>query len=166
MSMSSEVYTTLEDNNVTWICCGCGLPNFASSLFSCRSTILSNSFSTLSSIDSEEELLSPIATSSPAHVTSRSRLNSGTHTGERRRKWSEKPTNCSLNRPKSSGQMKIMVINFQSVKNKVAELAICLDNHKPDILIGTESWLFEGISNSEIFPADYTVVKNKRQTSR
>ena len=44
MSMSSEVYATLEDNNVTWICCSCGLPNFASSLFSSRSTILSNSF--------------------------------------------------------------------------------------------------------------------------
>ena len=147
-AQQSEVYATLEDSNVTWICCSCGLPNLESSLFSSRSTILSNSFSTMSSIDNEEELLSPIATSSPAHVTSRSRLNPGTHTGERRRKWSENPTNCSLNRhqEQSRGQIKIMVIDFQSVKHKVTELAICLDSHKPDILIGTESWLFDGIS--------------------
>ena len=89
MGIQSEVYATLEDSNVAWICCSCGLPNLESSLFSSRSTILFNSFSTMSFIDGEEELLPPIATSSPAHVTSRSRLNLGTHTGERRRKWSE-----------------------------------------------------------------------------
>ena len=48
----------------------------------------------------------------------------------------------------------------------MAELAICLDSHKTDILIGTESWLFEGISNSEIFPADYTVVRKDRPADK
>ncbi|XP_072041142.1 uncharacterized protein [Amphiura filiformis] len=57
-----------------------------------------------------------------------------------------------------------MVVNFQSINNKVAELAICLDTHKPDILIGTESWLAEGVSNSEIFPTGYSVVRKDRPT--
>ena len=74
MNMCSEVYAMLEDSNVTWICCTCGLPNFASSLSSSRSTILTNSFSTLSSISSEDDKRSPIATSSLSHATSASKL--------------------------------------------------------------------------------------------
>ena len=59
-----------------------------------------------------------------------------------------------------------MVINFQSISNKVAELAICLDTHKPDTLIGTESWLSEGVSNSEIFPPDYSIIRKDRPPGR
>ena len=46
--------------------------------------------------------------------------------------------------------------------NKVAELAICLEVNCPDILIGTESWLSENISNSEIFPSNYSVIRKDR----
>ena len=47
MYMNSHVYRALEDSDVSWICCQCGMPSFSSSLFSSRSTVLSNSFSTL-----------------------------------------------------------------------------------------------------------------------
>ncbi|XP_072020074.1 uncharacterized protein [Amphiura filiformis] len=81
------------------------------------------------------------------------------HTGERRKKWSQKPKNKNI---RKAGQVKVMVLNFQSVNNKVAELAICLDSHQPDVLIGTESWLSAGVSNSEIFPPDYSVIRKDR----
>ena len=58
-----------------------------------------------------------------------------------------------------------MVINFQGVWGKVAELAVCLENHQPDIVIGTESWLSEGISNSEIVPSNYTVIRKDRDSA-
>ena len=58
-----------------------------------------------------------------------------------------------------------MAMNFQSVKNKVAELAICLDTPKPDVLIRTESWLSFGIRNSEIFPSDFSVIRKDRPPS-
>jgi hypothetical protein len=32
-------------------------------------------------------------------------------------------------------------INFQSIKNKKPELDILLDTTKPDVIIGTETWL-------------------------
>ena len=57
----------------------------------------------------------------------------------------------------------VMVINFQSVWGKAAELAVCLDNHQPDILIGTETWLSGSISNSEILPSNYTLIHKDRK---
>ena len=46
-----------------------GLSWIASLSFSSRSTLLSNGFNTLSSISSEDDIKSPIATSSPIHVS-------------------------------------------------------------------------------------------------
>jgi hypothetical protein len=37
--------------------------------------------------------------------------------------------------------LKIVNINFQSIKNKKTELDILLDTTKPDVIIGTETWL-------------------------
>jgi hypothetical protein len=39
-----------------------------------------------------------------------------------------------------------------------------IDTHIPDIVIGTESWFSEEISNAEIFKADYTTYRRDRQT--
>ena len=120
---------------------------------------LSNSFSTLASLSSDDlGLASPVAASSPIHKAHQDSM----ITGEKRKKWSHKPKLLNV---RKSGQMKVMVLNFQSVKNKVAELAICLDTQKPDVLIGTESWLSSGISNSEIFPPDYSVIRKDRPPS-
>ena len=46
---------------------------------------------------------------------------------------------------------------------KAAELAVCLDNHQPDILKGTETWFDDSISNSEIIPSNYTVICKDRK---
>ena len=56
------------------------------------------------------------------------------------------------------------MVNCQSVRNKTAELATVIDTYKPDILAGTESWLNENISSSEIFPDSYIVHRKDRQT--
>jgi hypothetical protein len=52
---------------------------------------------------------------------------------------------------------KILVINFQSVKNKKEELCNPIDSSNPSMIIGTETWLQKDISSSEIFPDSYTV---------
>ena len=62
--------------------------------------------------------------------------------------------------------LKIININFQSIKNKTAELGnfICVSD--PDILIGTETWLNQTITDNEMFPPGYSHSLNstKRQT--
>ena len=56
---------SLQNRQVSWICCHCSNPNFDSSLFSNSSIELSNSFSMLSSDDYTDSLSSPLAASSP-----------------------------------------------------------------------------------------------------
>ena len=53
-----------------------------------------------------------------------------------------------------SNTAKIVNINFQSIKNKKTELDILLDTTKPDVVIGTETWLDPTISSYEYFPQD------------
>ena len=66
----------------------------------------------------------------------------------------------------TASQLKINV-NCQSVKNKIPELHTLLDTEKPDILIGTESWLTPDIQNSEIIPPDlgYSIFREDRTSS-
>ena len=55
--------------------------------------------------------------------------------------------------------MKILNINFQGIKNKVADLHALLDAEKPDILIATETWLKQGVKTCELFPSTLFIVK-------
>ena len=40
-----------------------------------------------------------------------------------------------------------------------------VDSVKPDMVVGTESWLRTDILNSEIFPSNYTVFRRDRDTN-
>ena len=56
MGMNTEVFEVFERNSkLSWICCQCGMPNFATSIFSSGSIDLANSFSSLASVDSVEQ---------------------------------------------------------------------------------------------------------------
>ena len=65
MVMTEAEKESLQNRQVSWICCHCSNPNFDSSLLSNSSIELSNSFSVLSSDDYTDSLSSPLATSSP-----------------------------------------------------------------------------------------------------
>ena len=59
--------------------------------------------------------------------------------------------------------LKVMVINFQSIRNKTSELKVLLEQHNPDIIQGTETWLSQEINSSEIFPDTYDVYRRDRR---
>lgn len=48
--------------------------------------------------------------------------------------------------------LRILNINCQSVKSKVPQLHNLIESIKPDVVIGTESWLKPNVHSSECFP--------------
>ncbi|XP_072018340.1 uncharacterized protein [Amphiura filiformis] len=60
--------------------------------------------------------------------------------------------------------LKILLINFQSIKNKNADFEQLIHHHQPDIIQGTETWLNKDISSSEMFPENYHVYRRDRKT--
>lgn len=66
---------------------------------------------------------------------------------------------------KSRKQLRVLIVNFQSVKNKRNDLQIMLDSSQPDVILGTETWLSDKINTSEIFPPElgYDVIRRDRK---
>lgn len=139
MHMSTPIYHALANSNISWHCVNCGLPQFSTSLFESFIIESSNSFSTLSSCTTPTSPGSPMATSSPSHKSSH-------------------PPKRNKNK-----RFKVLNVNFQSAKNKKEEIWNLIDSSKPDIILGTETWLKSDIASSEIFPPNYEVIRRDRQ---
>ncbi|CAC5415277.1 unnamed protein product [Mytilus coruscus] len=133
------MYSCMDSSNISWDCIQCGMPNFSSSLFNMSSIETSNRFSSLS----EHSCMSPgepKATSSP-------------------KKQSYKPGRKT---PKHT-PLRVLNINFQSIKNKKPELEEILDSVKPNMIFGTETWLDKETSSYDYFPiSDYNVYRRDR----
>ncbi|CAC5405350.1 unnamed protein product [Mytilus coruscus] len=63
---------------------------------------------------------------------------------------------------KKGNNTKIVVVNFQSIKNKKEELLNMIDTSNPEIILRTETWLRPDILSSEIFPPQYSVYRKDR----
>ncbi len=137
------IFQCLQSSNAVWDCLLCGLPNLSSGLFS-NPTSQSNQFSILSSLsDSIDSPGIPVHASSPKQPQIIPR--------RRQPKLTPPP-------------LKIAVINFRSIRNKKALLDQFIAQHRPDIVLGTESWLTEEINTNEYFPPSYQVLRKDRQT--
>ena len=144
MGMNSAVYSGLE--NVSWYCCKSGLPNFSTTLFDTMFLDDSNQFSPLSTTPQSPEIQeidigSPSASSSPKHQT-------------------------KSQRAKKNGRndipLKVTVVNLRSIAKQKPELLILLEATQADVIIGTESWLTDSISDSKICLPGYTMFRKDR----
>ena len=64
----------------------------------------------------------------------------------------------------SKYSLQCMLINIQSICNKVAEFQYLIDKHKPDIIGVTESWCDSKITDAEISLPSYSVYRKDRST--
>ena len=58
----------------------------------------------------------------------------------------------------------MLLVNFQSIRNKKPDLIALINAHKPDVLAGTETWLTPDVKNGEIIPPEleYTIYRKDR----
>ena len=145
MQMRDIVYENLksEPDNISWICADCGMPNFASSFFES-----SLSMSTLESHNNYSCLTQdspgpPLAASSPKDPTT-----------------SKKPH--SQVKAKIHPNLTSIVVNCRSIVSNRGPFKNLIESTKPDIVVGTESWLTSEHSNSEYFPDGYSIYRKDR----
>ncbi|XP_072022921.1 uncharacterized protein [Amphiura filiformis] len=157
INMSSKTYNLLANTSTSWICDGCGHPNYSDSLINIDFDFQTeNPFSPL---DSDQSLndVQPLATSSP-------KLNKGKN---KRFDFTRTPKEKHANKTKPekktrAKKLTILNINFQSIKNKTIEFLSILHEQKPDIVIGTETWLNSSILDAELFPPEYAIFRKDR----
>ncbi|KDR16512.1 hypothetical protein L798_09946 [Zootermopsis nevadensis] len=56
----------------------------------------------------------------------------------------------------------LLHVNWRSILNKSLDFWNLVDTYNPDVVIGTESWLREEISNAEVFRDDYKTFRRDR----
>ncbi|CAC5374842.1 unnamed protein product [Mytilus coruscus] len=142
-SMSPSLYLEhVNDSAVAWDCIACNCPNYSTFCFSMVFST-SNHFSILS----ESPLESPKPTNQmqPIHAST--------------------PTKSSYKTTKSKQHLRILNVNFQSIKTKQPQLENLIDSTKPDIIFGIETWINHSIKDSQIFPKGYNIFRNDRNLS-
>lgn len=70
--------------------------------------------------------------------------------------------NAGLYESKDTNSLRILNINFRSLRGKSSEVATIIDEYLPDVIIGTESWLTDEILNTEVFPKGFHVYRKDR----
>ena len=130
-------YQTLADHpSFSWVCNKCGSINYSRVSGDTMSDSSSNTYSVLDHDPTTQPSdCEPLLTSTPTKhrlSTSTQRIQGHTKTPQRLK-------------------LKVLCINFQSVKNKKSQLHHLLDSTKPDIVAGTETWLTENIKDGELF---------------
>ena len=128
--MNNTIYKCLlkEPDDITWVCDNCGIPNFASSFLESSLSITSFSNNNSFSLLSQESPGPPQATSSPKEPA---------HPKPHKRK------------PQNLPNLSTIVVNCQSIVGKKGLLLNLINSTKPDIVIGTESWLTPEIQSNE-----------------
>ena len=138
-------YQQLGDSelNISWYCIVCNNPNYSSTVHDYQSIEVSDmsnmSYSRISDI--------------PPHSPEASLPIRPVHSSTPTRKTGPKTCNQPLT---------ILNINFQSIKSKLCRLSNVIDSVKPDIIIGTETWLDKDIRDSEICPRGYILHRKDR----
>ena len=146
--MSTTMYSILNKSSgkgIVWECFKCGIPNFSTTLFD-TSTFL----------DTQTDFIHnhPCCTLKARYQITSAPTAASSPIVQDQNEARAKTAKAVLNHP-----LQILIMNYQSIKNKKAELHTIIDSAKPDIILGNESWLTPNIKNSETFPESFDAVR-------
>ena len=76
------------------------------------------------------------------------------------------PKISNTSKGKARRSLRILVINFQSVRKKEKNIDVLVETTQPDIILGTETWLSDDIPSSYFFDQSlgFTVHRNDRES--
>ena len=154
-------YLDYVGKSCTWMCPVCDMMIFSDSLFNSSSGCdTSNQFSLLDGQE-DESLFSNHDEADLLHQETTASLtqeNQGSNRSKTSRNLNSR--NCS-----SNDSLRIMLVNFQSISNKNADMQILVDEFNPDIIQGTETWLSPNVKTSEILldSSSYDVYRRDRK---
>ena len=162
-------HTPLHRPSVAWICNKCDSINIGNLTFHMYEFETSNAFSILSEQNSlindnsilTGDMFNPKTTSSPkqrpqSHTSFQTYSTTNTTTPNSKDNESYMKSNTN--------NWRTMIINCQSLRGKHANFENVVDYTKPDLILGTESWLDSSITDSEVFPTNYNVYRKDRNT--
>ena len=134
----------LGRSDVTWHCVVCANANYSTITFDlhgiAQDTIHPSQVSEIiSPNNSKASISSPF---NPLHTSTPSRAS-------KQDKHSRRP-------------LRFLNVNCYSIFGKVAEFSNLLQATRPDIIVGTESWLTKSHTDAEIFPRGFTVYRRDR----
>lgn len=162
MPRSTHVYEALANSSCIWECVSCGLPNFSSSLFESSTIQTTNYFWPLDSNLSDGSHSESILNQPQSTVYINTISNNKPSTQCWHRRYIKTKIKMSIKR-----KLSLLNINCQSVANKKDQPVMLRNNTKPDIVVGTESWLRPDIiKDNEIFPPNWTIYRCDRKTSK
>ena len=128
--VGNETYNMLSDSKHIWYCLRCALPNYSNGLFESLDTLSDTNM--LDSLHLDISIYSDILDQPQATSSPKPTINVN-----KKQKVAKK---------KASQRLTILNINCQSVKSKVPDLHQVIHQVKPDIIVGTESWLTSDIT--------------------
>ena len=135
IDLDDSEYNRLANSSCSWICPNCDSSNFTTNL---PVTGTLDSFSSTNNFD--------ILGSNDNNVDQNKAKSSKNH----------------KKHPGKRSTLSVLLVNCQTVRNKVADLATVIEERKPDIILGNESWLRPDINSKEIFPSNYNVFRKDR----
>ncbi len=157
---TSTMYEILthEPSHIGWTCPQCGIPNFSSALFDLHSSSIddTNIFSVLAPAEEPPLDVDPLSTCSFTSSLSSPGPPQAASSPITNKKTAEKTKR--LNVP-----LRVVLVNCQSIKNKKSAFHAMIDSVKPDVIIGTESWLTPHHKSSEYFPQHFNTYRKDRE---
>ena len=148
-SLGNSDYSNLNNSNISWHCVICGNPNYSNytyDLYGLSTESAQNPLQSAASLSfNSVASLSPNLNFNPIHCSSPSKDRLKAH------------PNSKFPRP-----LRVININFCSVKGKRAGILNLISSLQPDIIIGTETKIDSSIADSEFLPTNYKAHRKDR----
>ncbi|CAG2209252.1 unnamed protein product [Mytilus edulis] len=149
LGMNSYTFNCYANSSAPWSCANCNTVNHSTISYDIPLSDCSSVGSTYSSVHEGSELLTPNKSSNKSNTNYQDTSTSSFGSPE-----ATSSPKCTQNKRTYKPSLRILNINFQSIRKKGLNIEVLIDTTSPDIIIGTKTWLSDDIKTTEFFSND------------